>query len=820
MPASRSLAHRSPVIAASLTALAALAGACSGTPTAPVAPAASSAPPAVVSAAPSASSKPGAFCVIDGTVKGPDGAPVAGALVAAVAPSAGKEAAFVRSDAAGAFCFEGLSAGDYGLTVTSTAATSARVDAFSAGGDQGHAVEVRLGGEGFTLRGRITDDSGKSGGQRVVRITRSSGSGADLFVTESNGDGVYAVKLPPADYHASTETEDAIGQHQGIHLDNDLGADILLTRLNPRTKPPPDAVVAWLKQKAIPLTSVEAGHGFEDMEPLRAVVGEARVVALGEATRGTREFFQLKHRMLEFLVEKLGFRALVIEASFAETVAIDDYLRTGKGDPSGLVSSLGPWSWDTEEVVALVRWMRRYNQDGAHKEKLRFFGFDMQAPAGSVHALAGVLGKLDKRLWSEVAAALEPLDDDFSAERFGELPKVAQDTAQAAARRLVARFEQRLETDVKQLGAERWALMRMHARVLAQLVDRERNRGFDATARDRAMADNTRSLQEMLGPDSKLVLWAHNSHVSKGAPPAPRLMGRILSEKLGKDYVALGMAFDQGSFRAADSSKQRRGAMAFTVGAAPPGSLDGGLARVGMPLFAIDLRGATGAAAAWLGTATARRSVGSTFVAESADDYFHVSPTSEAFDALFFVAKTTEAQATANARASRRDDMPVLAAVTNGGFETTAAGKSPASWHLGGHPSNLKHRAKLVARKSLGGKLALQLDRAASPLATGVGRIAQKIDARPLRGKRVRVSAKVKLDAKGIGDEAFVFVTVDGPRALTASAPAPVSKAFRDVATELEVPADAESLTLGVALTGAAKATVDDVAVAPVEPTK
>jgi erythromycin esterase len=48
------------------------------------------------------------------------------------------------------------------------------------------------------------------------------------------------------------------------------------------------------------------------MSPLRSVVGEARIVAMGEATHGSREFFQMKHRMLEFLAEKMGFTVFAI----------------------------------------------------------------------------------------------------------------------------------------------------------------------------------------------------------------------------------------------------------------------------------------------------------------------------------------------------------------------------------------------------------------------------------------------------------------------------------------------------------------------------
>ena len=59
---------------------------------------------------------------------------------------------------------------------------------------------------------------------------------------------------------------------------------------------------------------------------------DARIVSLGEATHGTREIFQLKHRMLEYLVERMDFTVFGIEASYPDCVAIDEYVRTGKGD--------------------------------------------------------------------------------------------------------------------------------------------------------------------------------------------------------------------------------------------------------------------------------------------------------------------------------------------------------------------------------------------------------------------------------------------------------------------------------------------------------
>jgi hypothetical protein len=49
------------------------------------------------------------------------------------------------------------------------------------------------------------------------------------------------------------------------------------------------AVIDWLRTHAMPLATVEAGHGFVDLQPLKKVIGNARMVALGEATHGSRE---------------------------------------------------------------------------------------------------------------------------------------------------------------------------------------------------------------------------------------------------------------------------------------------------------------------------------------------------------------------------------------------------------------------------------------------------------------------------------------------------------------------------------------------------
>lgn len=110
------------------------------------------------------------------------------------------------------------------------------------------------------------------------------------------------------------------------------------------------------------------------MEPLTKI-GNARIVALGEATHGTREFFQLKHRMLEFLATWMVFTIFSIEANMPEAYRLNDYVPNAKGDPAQLLKGMYFWTWDTKEVLEMIQRMREFNQSG--KGRIEFTGFDM-----------------------------------------------------------------------------------------------------------------------------------------------------------------------------------------------------------------------------------------------------------------------------------------------------------------------------------------------------------------------------------------------------------------------------------------------------------
>ncbi len=151
-------------------------------------------------------------------------------------------------------------------------------------------------------------------------------------------------------------------------------------------QPAPDPVedgATWIRQNAIAFTTSEAGNGFEDLKGLGPLIGDATIVSLGEPTHGTREAFQMKHRLLEYLVEEKGFSIFSIEANMPESYALNQYVIEGKGDPKALIAGMYFWTWNTQEVLDMVEWMRSWNQRNppeTGKPRLQFTGFDMQTP--------------------------------------------------------------------------------------------------------------------------------------------------------------------------------------------------------------------------------------------------------------------------------------------------------------------------------------------------------------------------------------------------------------------------------------------------------
>jgi len=407
---------------------------------------------------------------------------------------------------------------------------------------------------------------------------------------------------------------------------------------------------AWLAGVAVQLATTQPGPDLTDLAPLRAMVGAARVVGMGEGTHGTREFFQLKHRVFEFLVTEMGFTHFAIEATWPEANDLDRYVLTGQGDPARLLSRLYFWTWNTQEVLALIGWMRQWNLAAPEGRRVRFVGFDMQYPGAAMDSVAAFVDRVDPAKASVVSgkyACMAPYRN-YGAQ-FQNPPSAYATLAQTerdACRRSLQEVFDLLGADSVSYSAassdSAYSVARHSARAVQQFEEMASAYGSAASsvARDRSMAENVQWLMQQAGPGARMMLWAHNAHVSCVSP----WMGSALRTAYGDEYVNLGFLFGTGGFNAYGLEGGRYTSLrAFNATLVPEGSLESVFLATGRPLLLFDTRliAGGGSAAAPLAGPIKMRSIGAAFEPANEDGYFDSDMFPADYQLLMYVRSAT-----------------------------------------------------------------------------------------------------------------------------------------------------------------------------------
>lgn len=575
------------------------------------------------------------------------------------------------------------------------------------------------------------------------------------------------------------------------------------------------AGTAWLKENAIPLAAVEAGHGFRDLQRLRPILGKARVVALGEATHGAREFFQLKHRLFEFLVKELGFTVFAFEAPMAESFDVNRYVLTGEGDPVKALTGLYLWPWINEEVLELIRWMRNYNADARNQRKVKFYGIDMQHVPRAANRIVAYLRHVDAEAATTAARQLVELTNPITA--FG-LPGPSRKRIAPFATDLQALFDERKADWVRRSSLSEWTMARQQARLLATWVD------LNPMVRDRGMAENVAWILQQDGPEARIAVWAHNAHVQAHRTA----MGNVLKGMFGDGVVTVGFTFNQGGFMAMTPgdrpAEPRLGEI--RVGPAPAGTLDAALAATGHRVAAVPLNRtpAAGPVAEWFRSNPPRQEHG----AEATGASYVPLPSASAFDLLLFVENTHAARTLAG---GRQAPIPVLAAPSNLDFESGLPGQVPPGW-IASPPGywqasmqlDFGWRAAASGVQPRSGRLCAEVGRfPGNHYGESAGGIAQRIDASAFQGKHVRLRAAVRAEVDGAGNQAHLWLRISGgnyftPLFFNAMLDNPITAGqWRTYEIVGAVPQAAKFIDYGLAMVGVGKAWIDDVSIEALE---
>jgi len=445
------------------------------------------------------------------------------------------------------------------------------------------------------------------------------------------------------------------------------------------------AFLGWARQSLTPLATVAADTHWKDLEALGAMIGDARVVALGEGDHFGAEPMLFRNRLLQYLVEQKGFTAVAIESGTVESRAVYNYVRDGSGDLATAVANGISWTFDKlPQNHDLVRWLRQFNADPRCARKVNFYGFDVPGSPSNPHANRGVDTALVEtlqfleRVDREAAATFHERIDRLlpnlrfdlysptSAPGYHRLSQTERDVLTSSVADLVALLEAREApyTAATSLEDYQWAL---RAAIGARQVDgwlrqcplewqatSEQQKFLDVASdlRDRAQADNLEWIFQREGPSGKILVYAHNGHLSTaavkwrwcplgngassgGAKPGVYLhtvAGTYLRRRYGDQLFVIGNLIGGGSIGCQSFSQELPQVAAD--------SLDGLAKDVGMPLFLLNLHTAPADVAGGLNQ---ERQIGHGFKLPPNYQVLLELPARGAFDAVFYLDTVTPA---------------------------------------------------------------------------------------------------------------------------------------------------------------------------------
>lgn len=393
---------------------------------------------------------------------------------------------------------------------------------------------------------------------------------------------------------------------------------------------PTDIEISWLRKQSISFDTAEPRETNKDLRPLKSLIGNARIVALGEGTHGTSEFFEMKHRITKYLAEEMGFTIFAIEANMPETRRINEYVLTGKGDPKEALDGIYFWTWNTQEVFNMIEWMRQFNTSG--KGRIEFRGFDMQYPKVAMDNVQSFIEKAEPQYFDslkQVYNNIREIYDELRGKRTSTSQKYQTwyDTALSIYRHI----KRNKGNYLKSFNSMTVEQALQDARIIVQSAEAHLP---DKPSRDESMAENVEWILSQSPPNSKIVLWAHNGHVSKSGTRYES-MGKFLAERFKKQMVVFGFGFHKGKYTAIGD----KGLGTYSATPSEPGSVEWAFHQTGLPRLMYDLRNASKAPnSKWLDDKMEFRSIG----AVATDWGFYNTNIAKEFDVLIYFDETSD----------------------------------------------------------------------------------------------------------------------------------------------------------------------------------
>jgi len=335
-----------------------------------------------------------------------------------------------------------------------------------------------------------------------------------------------------------------------------------------RVKPPRIIQTRPAISVSIPSLIAKRGEVFThvrdaDLDALLRRIGDARIVLIGEATHGTSEFYRMRARITQRLIEDKGFSFVAAEADWPDAARIDHYIRHREVAPSDWTAfaRFPTWMWRNMETKGFVDWLHKNNETKPHEQRAAFYGLDLYSMHNSVRVILSYLDNVDPDLAAiarERYGCLSPWQADPAAYGRAAITGAYRKCEEDVSHVLVELLQK--QQDYVMHDAERYFDAAQNARLIANAERYYRTMYYGSRAswnlRDSHMFETLKQLLAHHGSASKAIVWAHNSHVGDASATemgqrGEHNIGQLCRQNFGTECFAIGFGTNDGTVAAA-----------------------------------------------------------------------------------------------------------------------------------------------------------------------------------------------------------------------------------------------------------------------------
>jgi protein-L-isoaspartate(D-aspartate) O-methyltransferase len=302
-----------------------------------------------------------------------------------------------------------------------------------------------------------------------------------------------------------------------------------------------------------------------NLEKLLERIGDSRLVLLGEASHGTAEFYEMRARITQALIEKKGFIGVAVEADWPDAAHIDHYIHGTSPDPlleSTPFSRFPSWMWANHSVLEFTRWLKAHNEQiAAVDEKVGFYGLDLYSLSSSIDVVLSYLDTVDAET-AQVArvryGCLTPWASDPGlygrVMMTGRYRECEEDVVATLQDLLKKRLDYAKADGKRYFDAEQNARLVTNAERYYRTMYYAENNSWNQ--RDQHMFEALQSVMAFRGPQSKIVIWEHNSHIGDARATEMSArgeynIGQLVRQTYGDKAYSIGFGTDHGTVAAA-----------------------------------------------------------------------------------------------------------------------------------------------------------------------------------------------------------------------------------------------------------------------------